>query len=304
MNRALIVAVAGSLGLCSCADIDVHPDVLTAQTLLAETTPTLAQAFAPIAARELRAAEAYLIARGAPILEVSGICNPRLARESGSSFADCRLRTLADPTGQGINASEVQGAVAALVAYWAAIEGLSSAESRGEVDTATARVAAAVQGLAGQSATPAGQAVALSAPILGRALSFGIEAYRTTQLRTLMDRADPIMDDLVAGIAAWIASQPGNELAAYQTFRTAFDAMEAARTSGNTARYAAAIENTRRVFAELQHQQENDPTNALWLIREAHASILLRLNNPTLSETIDTFEALDAIRQLLEGGPD
>ncbi|WP_411890912.1 hypothetical protein [Yoonia sp. SDW83-1] len=297
------------LVLCSCAAPDVTSELTQVNAVFDESAAALSSVVAPIAKAEFTAAEEQLIAQRAPVVGQSGICDPQFARTTGRSMADCTLDSYADDSladSETINAAQVQSAITAMDAYWAALAELAAAETTAEVATATSALQATLVSATEIGTAPAfanaAQRAADRGPAVFGALQFGVEQYRARQLRNVMRRADPVIADITDGIAAWANVTLNPAPNPYTRFRDAIRALELARTDGTQDGYRAAIKEARDAHRALQTFAANDPVNRLWLLRNAHGDILARLDDPTADEWLTTFEQIKALRALSKEG--
>lgn len=265
----------------ACTTPDVSKELAAANTLATQTGESLQERLAPIAKAELKAAEEALIRDGGTVIAIEGSCDIAAARGAGLARADCMLLNWADPGAGPVNATAALEAINVVQAYFAALKDLYETSAPSDIATRTdALLAALAQAGSGQSMTL--QRLAAEAaehkPVLVKTVGFAAEQYRTSQLRRVVRKADPLLHDLTRTASAYLDTDLDPTLAKAQTaLADAREKMLDAQFSGDAARYRQAIADLRTAFDNFKTAEANASAAGLLTLRQLHASLLARL---------------------------
>jgi len=300
MTRTVLIAICGLATACTTPDME--PGITEATKLLSLTGADIRKQLGPAARSEFLAARDGLIRARKAVVRSDGPCDVAAARLSRQSTAGCRLVELADPATGPINASQVIRALDAMDDYFVVLGALADAKSRAEIQTLTKGLLENVDML-GQAKSGGGLArlarqIGQRRDLIQTGSVALVDQYRYAALRRVMRRADPLIEDITVRIASYYDTRASGSLDAGDALIAARAGMVQARTQGSEAEYRRAIEDFSAALQGVITAEAASPVNRLFLLREAHGALLVRLQNGSLEDYLDSFDQMRDLIQL------
>ncbi|WP_393925475.1 hypothetical protein [Yoonia sp. R2-816] len=287
------------LFLNGCTVPNVTPEIASSVDLLAVTDSQLRPMLRSRAADEVRNAEQELILSGATVYETED-CDDS---DEYGLMANCRLRFLADLDSGPVNATQALTALNEMEAYFAILLVLASDEDSNAVRTQAQELAKALNDAAeGKSA-----ALATLAEDAGRrgdaftaTTGFLAGQYRIGALRSLVRRADPVIETQTLIIAAYL-DLDGELSAAHSALVDAEEEVVNAQASGDPRRYSEAVESLKTAHFEYQTAQNESPSYVMKLLRQSHGQLLARLTTGgSAQEVLETVTEIESVINVLK----
>ena len=215
-------------------------------------------------------------------------------------MADCRLVSAVDFSGGVVSASNSLQALNAIDGYFKSLLALASSKSSDDVRQQATNLAAALKEASAAKYAPLAE-LAIRAPgTADQAVAvtgFLASQMRVAQLRRVVRQADPEIEGLLLGVAAFLDLQSGLS-AAHEKLIAAQTEMEFAQTSGDPARYRRALDQLEARHAAFTKEQNASAGNSLRLLRKLHGELLKRLNSP--GEPSEILAVVTEIRAVVD----
>ncbi len=266
----------------ACTTPDISKELTAANTLATETGKALQKRLAPISKAELRTAEEALIQNGNTVLSIEGTCDISAARGAGLAQTDCTLLNWAKPGAGPVNATATLEAMDVVQAYFTALKDLSETSAPADIALKTDALFGALA-QTGSDQSKSLQRLAAEAaknkPVVVKVVGFAAEQYRTSQLRRVVRKADPLIHDLTRTASAYLDSDIDPLLVkAQKTLTDAREELLNAQESGDAVRYRNAIAALRTAFVNFKTAEAKSSAAGLLTLRQLHKNLLTRLN--------------------------
>lgn len=290
--------------LTACTAPDIGPEVALFATAVGEVTAparTILQADRDAAHEAQIAAR---IARGEPVFTLSPGCQ-HIGADIGAGHT-CRPDAVFPPDDSVLQLALAVEVLDALDAYLAALELLIGTKTPAGIAAGVPKLTGELQAL-GQAAGDPGLAAATErlnrhAGAILLATGMAAEGARHRALRRTVREADPTVGDAVASLIA-VLEKTGRSslLPRYRALAQAEDAMEAARISGDRARYARAVVAFRTAAGAFDTESRTSLAGRLAAVRSTHAALAERLAaGATLAEISAFVAELAALRAAID----
>jgi hypothetical protein len=289
------------LGAVACTPVDVSPEVVAFSGGVSKATAALEGDLSLRAAGEEASARSGALAAGDLLYVPPTACI--LAASGATSVGDCQLQPLVRARAEPGSATAMLAYLDLLQAYAEALTLLATGKEPDTVGKALGGVVGAAEDLAEVVPDLADQTRAMSrvnAP-LSKFSGRLADAQRLRLIRGLVRDAGP---GVMAALDRLIAYREVDDglLSGAEALNTGYDAMEAARRSGDAGAYAAAVAAYEAAHQDLQRRLADSDAGRLMLIREAQLGLEARLAKPgSLSDYMELIDTLGALSRAVEG---
>lgn len=294
--------IALLLLLSACSTVDVAPEVASFSSSVGKATAPLEGDLAARAAREAAAARAGAVAAGELLYAPPLPCVLAASATPGTKTSDCTLDPLVTAPMAPGSATAMLAYTNMLQSYAEALAALATSDAPDAVGKAFGNVVGAAEDMAAAvpELAPKAKVLAKANPPLTKLGTRLVEAQRLRLIRQLVRDAGPGVNGALDRLIAYRDADDGLSVAA-SDLSAAYDRMEAARLSGDTAAYGAAVALYEARHADLQSRLAGSDAGRLMLIREAQEKLEARLKEPgKLTEFIELIETLKALSNALE----